>query len=444
MEQDYSTDLYLPEQDTYQPLMGPVPVGKDKIGIIDLVFALYLIATAGTTSTPYWFIPAYLGYFAMFIFILSLNYGGLFGNPGFWLTIALILWTWITTALCDNPYGSRVGAWYYTKIYVAGLMFMGRCTSYRKFLVFLKANVVGVSILAISGAVMGYASAAEGRETVETGIGGQRNAYGAVLFAGVVAGQILFPVATKKWKLFIWVYFAAVAVALLASGSRGATVSCCVVFLAYYLLEHVRYINKNLKIIIPATIIVMGTPFLIIKLFPHALLVERMLEIVYSGVEEGSSGRTDIIRHAWGLFLEHPLFGIGTAQYIAYSPVGYVYTHTTYLEFLVTTGVFGFLLYYGYMAYAWLLLSKLTKAYKNDAPFRKMFNAGRSAILATVIYGSFNLMHSQKTVVFIVACVLGVTFKLRQQMKYDHASSYDSSEQEPFTEDLAQEYVTQE
>jgi len=425
MEQDYSTDLYLPEQDAYQPLMEPVPVGKDKIGIIDLVFALYLIATAGTTSTPYWFIPAYLGYFAMFIFILSLNYGRVFGNPGFWLTIALILWTWITTALCDNPYGSRVGAWYHTKIYVAGLMFMARCTSYRKFLFFLKATVVGVSILAISGAVMGYASAAEGRETVETGIGGQRNAYGAVLFAGVVAGQILFPVATKKWKMFIWIYFAAVAVALLASGSRGATVSCCVVFLAYYLLEHVRYISKNLKIIIPATIIVMGTPFLIIKLFPHALLVERMLDVIYHGAEAASSGRTDIMRHAWGLFLEHPLFGIGTSQYVAYSPAGYVYTHTTYLEFLVSTGIFGFLLYYGYMAYAWLLLSKLTKAYKNDALFRKMFNAGRIAILATVIYGSFNLMHSQKIVVFIVACTIGFCVPLWRQEKQLMTEKYE-------------------
>jgi O-antigen ligase len=426
MEQDYSTDLYFPEQDAYQPLlMESVPVGKDKIGIIDWIFALYLTATAGTTSTPYWYIPAYLGYFAMFIFIFSLNYGGVSRNPGFWLVAALILWTWITTAMSDYTAGSTVGAWYHTKINVAGLMFMGRCTSYRKFIFFLKSMVIGVAILAIAGAIMGYSSATEGRETVETGIGGQRNAYGAVLFAGVVAGQIIFPVVSKKWKMFIWIYFAAVAVTLLASGSRGATVSCCVIFLSYYILEHVRYIGKNLKIIIPATIIVMGTPFLIIKLFPHAILVERMLEIVYSGVEEGSSGRTDIIRHAWGLFLDHPFWGVGTGMYIAYSPVGYVYTHTTYLEFLVASGVPGFLFYYSFFLFIWIMLTRLVKIYKTEDHYRKLFNAGRAALLANIAYGSFYLMHTQKVVVFVFACIIGFCVPLWRQEKQLMAEEYE-------------------
>jgi|GEM_PF-5067097 len=424
MEQDYSTDLYLPEQDAYQPLMEPVPMGKDEIGIIDWFFALYLIATAGTTSTPYWYIPAYLGYLVMFIFILSFNYGRVFENLGFMLMAALILWTWISSALSDFRDASFGAAWYGTKIYVAGLMFMARCTSYRKFLFFLKASVVGVSVLAIFGAVMGYASAAEGRETIETGIGGQRNAYGAVLFAGVVAGQIIFPVVSKKWKMFICIYFAAVAVTLLASGSRGATVSCCMVFLAYYLLEHVRYISKNLKIIIPATIIVMGTPFLVIKLFPNALLVGRLLDVIYHGAEAASSGRTDIMRHAWGLFLEHPFFGIGSGVYKAYHG-HFVYTHTTYLEFLATTGIIGFLLYYSYFLFAWLLLSKLTKAYKNDAPFRKMFNAARAAIMANIVYGSFYLMHTQKIVVFVFACTIGFCVPLWRQEKQLMTEEYE-------------------
>lgn len=67
--------------------------------------------------------------------------------------------------------------------------------------------------------------------------------------------------------------------------------------------------------------------------------------------------RMDMIKKAIQMFWEKPIFGWGIGAFAKYSGYGY-YCHNNYMELLVSGGIIGFIIYYGYIGIR-ILKSKL-------------------------------------------------------------------------------------
>ena len=83
--------------------------------------------------------------------------------------------------------------------------------------------------------------------------------------------------------------------------------------------------------------------------------------------------------YGWFLFLEHPLFGVGTGQ--ARVNQGFntqVYTHTEYMAQLTDQGLLGFLLFAFF--YCWIIVH-LFKQYRNDKSVGVCMLGGMAALL---------------------------------------------------------------
>ena len=81
------------------------------------------------------------------------------------------------------------------------------------------------------------------------------------------------------------------------------------------------------------------------------LIIDRMnelLNVLDTGEGDGEA-RIYLYEEAWKLFLQHPIFGVGYANF---GPMHYgVYTHSTYAEILSCTGLMGFIPFVCYYLY---------------------------------------------------------------------------------------------
>lgn len=394
-----------------------------RAGLVDWLLALYLVTVAALQATAIYKYSTYLAYIVFAAFAVSLfftastnrSYGQVLSMPGFWLLVCFIMWGFGVIPFVEDRLRlvALVGARYVTQIHVVALVFIMRCDSFSKFFLYLKAIIVGAFVMALSGAVLGY-SVAAGSSGSQLGLATHENAFGIALYVGLIASLILFPMANRRWKILIWVYFAGAFMSLLISASRGATVAFFLAVLAYFVLEHLRHLKSNLKLVIPAIVVIILVPVVAVKYFPYSPLVLKMTRLFY-GDPEATSGRLEIYEHAWSMFLSNPIKGWGLGTYRAHSQ--FSYTHTTFLEILVALGVLGFIFYYGFYFYTWIVLSRLKKIYETDNAMRKLLNACRAVLLAVAAYGAFTVVIYQKGTTFIIACMLGMAFRLYRQLK---------------------------
>jgi O-antigen ligase len=436
MLQAYSTEIYPDDQYDSTLLASHDPIAHGKSGPMDWLLALYLFTVAALEATSYYYLSTYLAYIIFSVFIISFNYGQVVRIPGLWILIGFIVWMFFVALLAQYRTMALIGSWYITKILLASFIFMARCNSLNRLYLYLKAIILGAMFIALSGAILGYTAVAKGYEA-QKGLTSHTNALGIALFSGIVCSLILLPSAGKIWKLIIWSYFAAALIAVLASASRGATVACAIAVFMYFALEHILHLKRNIKIALPAVALTAFIPWLAVKMFPYSPLILKMSKLIYGG-REATSGRLDIYRHAWSMFLDKPFQGYGAGTYLAYT--GFSYTHTTVLEVLVAAGILGFVLYYAFYVYAWVLLSKLVKIYRDDTKIRKTLNACRSALLSIAAYGAFTVVIYQKGATILIACMVGLTARWITQLKHDQQVSLD----ELYNEQPRQEYAQEE
>ena len=126
------------------------------------------------------------------------------------------------------------------------------------------------------------------------------------------------------------------------------------------------------------------------------LIIDRMNELfnVLDTGEGDGEARVYLYEEAWKLFLQHPIFGVGYANF---GPMHYgVYTHSTYAEILSCTGLMGFVPFVCYYLY---ISRELKKGVRLD-------NAKR---LST---------NHHLVLVFIVLLLLGIGEILIYKIKY--------------------------
>lgn len=375
--------------------------------VFDLMMAVYLAGVAALQSTAYWYYTTYFAYAVAAVFVLSLRRVDFLQMAGFWMTVFLLGWMWLTAGLSAYPQAAIPAVWYMAKIVIMGLLILVMCRTYKQLSLYMRAYLIGALIAAAAGAVMGYAAVAETGERL-VGIATHENAFGSAIFHGTLAGLILLPMANWFWKLVIWLYYAAGFVSILASGSRGAAVAILVALGAYVFLEYIRNLRANLKILVPVLLVAAAIPIVAVVWFPHSSLVVRMTAWL-SGERGADSGRIDIYRHVWEMFVSSPVLGYGLGTFRFHSR--YVYTHSAGLELLVSGGLPATVLYYGFCVLVWRALRRLLRLYTDAPKVRKMLNACLASVIAIVAHGVFAVVIYHKLPMFLMCAILGLAVR---------------------------------
>jgi O-antigen ligase len=203
------------------------------------------------------------------------------------------------------------------------------------------------------------------------GLSGDPNELATYNVTAICIGYYLITSAHSLIKRSIYLLFILLSlVSLILSGSRGGALTLVIV-ITYILLMDLKI---NLRPIMIGVILISILAGPLIQIVPENL-ISRFLEIPRSIVygDKTVSYRLELWRSSLDVWLDHPVFGVGSGMVTAYKAQNRMYldvdksyvTHNTYINILAEMGIVGFLIF---MAIVWLTLKSYyvcTKQSKN-------------------------------------------------------------------------------
>ena len=367
---------------------------------VDWVIAGYLLVMLATQATAYYAGSTYVAYLVAILILPSIVPLRRYKlTPELWLQLLLLAIVILSGINAPDAFPS-VG--YYVKVMLAAIMIQLRCDSIPKLRVFLAAAFIGAMLVAVAGIALG-GEAVDRNSNREVGVTVQANAYGTILVGGIYCSFLLSFV-IRKWRVLLAISWVIFLVAMAGSGSRQALTNVTILLLCYALLEWVSNFFRSLRHAATGVVILSGFAALLLALRESPLLV-RM-----ASTSVGDETRIAVIQIAWSLFKENPWLGIGPGGFRLHTQ--WVYTHTTFMELLATTGVFSFVCYYGVLLVLGARLIRLRSIYRSNPPMRRFFSAMVSVLCATVTAGGFALTHVSKLYSFILAALIGISAEL--------------------------------
>lgn len=177
----------------------------------------------------------------------------------------------------------------------------------------------------------------------------------AWLFGLLALFTIYIFIEEKNWKLFLLYGFQLLI--LLFTGSKNGLL-IAIIPLIYYGIKAAMKVDFKMLILIVVLLIVFWNVTQKIPIF-YTLIGGRIDQFLYTlGIKKSfvnitvdassTLKRMDMIKKAKQMFLEKPIFGWGIGAFAKYSGYGY-YCHNNYMELLVSGGIIGFIIYYGYI-----------------------------------------------------------------------------------------------
>lgn len=174
--------------------------------------------------------------------------------------------------------------------------------------------------------------------------------------SAIIAGYHVLYARTSKWKTVACVFVAAFCfIVSMAAGSKKSVILIfvCVVGIWYY--SNIGNHNNTKKIrdlvAVIAAVLLLVWMINTLPIFSGVAQRFRSLFSFLSG-ESGTTseqGRTNLMKAGLEVWLNHPLFGAGTASSIYYLGV---YSHNNLLEMLINSGLFGFCVFYAVYVFA--------------------------------------------------------------------------------------------
>ncbi|MBC7415071.1 MAG: O-antigen ligase family protein [Herminiimonas sp.] len=223
-----------------------------------------------------------------------------------------------------------------------------------------------------------------------------------------------------RWAALPYLSFAAGVIASILSGSRGGWLALLLSFLPMY--SYGRHaLGRRTVVILAASIGLMGAA----SLLPQTGVRERLLDVsreitLYkNGNPDTSVGaRLEMWKGAWTLFTEHPVVGIGRANYhlgmndlidrglINPAMRDYHHAHNELLNALATQGLLGAL---ALLALYAVPLRFFTRQLRAEGPHRPYALAGVLLVLSFIDFGLTQVMfahHVSSAFYAVTVCVL--------------------------------------
>ncbi|SHK85790.1 O-Antigen ligase [Fibrobacter sp. UWT2] len=194
------------------------------------------------------------------------------------------------------------------------------------------------------------------------------NANTLAVFLMFCVWGLIFLLTTKKVKpLMIVIYvilFALFVYVILNTASRKAFIGVLIIVSMWAIFGLIPFLRK-MNFIYRSLVIALlfFVPIFVVNRFGDAFL--SAFELMNARMEMLSSNteRSDLIKDAFLVFENHPLFGVGLNNYKIFSFNG-KYSHNTYVEILACTGIIG--AFWAYCIWG-LQIWKIIKMFKNRA-----------------------------------------------------------------------------
>lgn len=178
-----------------------------------------------------------------------------------------------------------------------------------------------------------------------------------VLFIPFVLTNVLFK-KHKFWKIINIALLLAAFLALIIAGSRGGFI-CMIAAIGYYLFSLNRFnIIRAPTIIFVVFVLILGATvsFLLAPEQVQETVAKRVDIEESGGVDEYTSGRTEIIPYGWKYFLESPIYGHGFQTFgaLVEREWKFIVAHNAFLNNMVQFGLVGLI------AFCWIFVRLYT------------------------------------------------------------------------------------
>jgi O-antigen ligase len=300
------------------------------------------------------------------------------------LTLLGLLLAWVTISLAwaRDPAraGSELVSWYVNAVAIVILLTSVRTPRDVKLVIGAIVVAVAASVaMGLAGVDFGGASSATATATATTsqgrlqGASGDPNFMAAFIVPAIVLGTVLWAAAASRWRAVLPAMIVLLLVGLPATESRGGMLAFLVVLLAGFVVMRGRR-----SVVLGAATVALLIGGTWISTHPAALARIKSAE------QDRGNGRQDLWLVARRMSADHPLIGVGLANFRVRSPdyvrqpgaLNYVdlvvdrphEVHNTYLQLLAENGAIGLGLF---LALCWTALASALGA------ARRFVRAGR-------------------------------------------------------------------
>lgn len=389
----------------WQPWCDP-PLNA-RLALLDWVIVVYALVLLAAGATDYYRIPTYVGYIVAVLYVpwfffidISRVVRELILLGGLAVTIGI--------SATQATFDASISALYMIQVTLMFAAVMARCDSFPRFKAIMVAALIGASIVAVAGLVLGEAALDRGTAR-QVGITRQSNAYGWVLTAGVFASFVVFHMSSRLMRWVIIASWFLFLIAIAGSGSRQAIVNVCGMLFFYALLEWIIHLRGNLKHLILGACLASMLGVILLVYFSDSALVQRLLSTDIRG-----DARIKLMKLSWEFFKSEPLWGIGPGGMAVYTT--FVYTHSTYTELLATTGIFSFL-FFGALTISMLWrLWRARTTFAQVPEMRRLMSALLAVAFGLTVSGIFHLTHTSKIDTLLMAALIGIAAGVNRQI----------------------------
>lgn len=241
------------------------------------------------------------------------------------------------------------------------------------------------------------------------------------------------PFSKTRWMALPYLAFFVGVVASILSGSRGGWLALLLSFVPFY--SYGRHtLGRRTIVIIVASLMLLGAA----GILPQTGLRERLTEVsteltLYSNGNPDSSvgARLEMWKGAWTMFVEHPLTGVGRANYylglnnlIARGDINpamhdYHHAHNELLNALATQGLLGAFALIAIYAAPLLFFTRQLRLPGQHQPYAL---AGVLLVLSFIDFGLTQVMfahHASSSFYALTVCIL-VGLCLQEQQRASH------------------------
>jgi len=294
----------------------------------------------------------------------------------------------------------------------------------------MKAFVISAAIAGVL-AIIGINTSSSSRLASTLG---NPNMYGLVLLFSIGIGTYLFIQSSRKWaRLFYLLLVPFFAYQIILTGSRKAIIGIlafAVIFFALYAARRFWYRPGRVFIyalilgglLLGATYLAQHSPYYKRLEYFNRVLASREISLGGGSINE----RANFYRAAYATWRDHPLFGVGTNQFLFYAG-DYVYglrsgyAHSNFMEILADFGLIGFILYYLVYALIFLGFYRLRKLKLSDKDRLSMY-ALLTLMIVFVVSELAWVTYSEKITWIVLSIVIAQIWNMRR--KYQGRESH--------------------
>lgn len=220
------------------------------------------------------------------------------------------------------------------------------------------------------------------------------------IFTFYICPVFFYTLLKPQKKLFDYLFFTLLCVALILSMSRGGIIAisfATMIILFIKTLSALLRLRLNKSDVFFISLAIITTSIILNLIFSStdfAMMLERRINDIGSG-----SGRFEIWENALKLWHENMLLGIGWFNFLDFNILMFDranYAHNTFIETLVETGLIGFILY---LAFHLLILLKIINLVRLNKRYEFVFY---SYLAILIQFNSLSLIVNEVFFMFLI------------------------------------------